>query len=427
MNNAHFARCATIALCAAAFGGPLGSGFTSGNIRAAGFPDPLQQTTLSPVGPKAGSGGGSTGGGFGGFASADVGLSDSDGGSTLSLSGYAFHNLNDGYTASYAATPLVFALTKPTSFLISENSTVDGGPHTLVTFEAVTGSVSYASATTGTLSAGTYRVRFGVAGGRANSFGPTVVSEWYAAFGSARVGQSSLDWTMTLSPTMETFTLGNLAPSTIYFVQGQSFTPDSFGSVVTPPEPSSTPQVARLTWMSIAFDFSSATPPPVLYIFDAPPTPADAASGAGSRATGVHVGNGYYQFAGVPLDFHTRYYAVLPEPAPIFDGGGDPYPGGVDMFIRTDQSPVVIGEGYGTFDIGFDATFDYLPGCPADINRDGFVDDNDFVLFVAGYNTLDCFDPSMPPDCPANLNNDLAVDDSDFVLFATAYNELICP
>ncbi|MBX3387949.1 MAG: hypothetical protein KF691_00695 [Phycisphaeraceae bacterium] len=65
--------------------------------------------------------------------------------------------------------------------------------------------------------------------------------------------------------------------------------------------------------------------------------------------------------------------------------------------------------------------------CPGDINNDGFVDDSDFVLFVAAYNILDCADPSMPAGCPADFNGDNFVDDSDFVIFVGAYNELICP
>lgn len=427
MKPTRVALLASPTLCAAALAGPLGSGFTSGNIRAAGFPDPLQQMSLAPVGQKSGSGGGSTGGGFAGFASAEAGLTDSDSGSTLSLFGFAFHNLNDGFTASYAASPLVLALTKDTSFAITDSSTVDGAPHPLVSFEALTGSVSYETPTSGVLSAGTYSVRFGVAAGRANSFGPTVVSDWYAPYGTARVGGSSLDWKLALTTTMDAYSLGNLPPSSVFFVQGQSFTPSSFGNAVSPPTPASTPTIALLTWMSIAIDSSSSVPPPVLRIFDAPPTPEQAADGTGSRATGMHIGDGFYKFDGVPLDFHTKYYAVLPEPAAIFDGGDDPYPGGVDMFIRTDLDPVVIGEGYGTFDIGFDATFEYLPGCPADMNADGLVDDADFVLFAGAYDTFDCFDPSMPAQCPANLNSDLAVDDADFVLFAPAYDELVCP
>jgi len=65
--------------------------------------------------------------------------------------------------------------------------------------------------------------------------------------------------------------------------------------------------------------------------------------------------------------------------------------------------------------------------CPVDLNGDGQVDDADFVIFLIGYNILDCADPAMPPRCPANLNADSFVDDADFILFLAAYNELLCP
>ncbi|MFN9971646.1 MAG: hypothetical protein ACK58T_17330, partial [Phycisphaerae bacterium] len=62
-----------------------------------------------------------------------------------------------------------------------------------------------------------------------------------------------------------------------------------------------------------------------------------------------------------------------------------------------------------------------------DLNADGFVDDDDFVLFAAAYSILDCADPAMPPGCPSDLDHDGFVDDSDFVLFAAAYESLLCP
>lgn len=65
--------------------------------------------------------------------------------------------------------------------------------------------------------------------------------------------------------------------------------------------------------------------------------------------------------------------------------------------------------------------------CPGDFNGDGVVEDTDFVVFSAAYNTLDCADPSMPLGCAADLNADGFVDDNDFVIFVGAYNALICP
>jgi len=67
------------------------------------------------------------------------------------------------------------------------------------------------------------------------------------------------------------------------------------------------------------------------------------------------------------------------------------------------------------------------PPCPADLDPDGFVDDNDFVVFAASYTLLDCADVAMPVDCPSDLNTDGFVDDADFVLFAQSYGDLICP
>jgi hypothetical protein len=33
----------------------------------------------------------------------------------------------------------------------------------------------------------------------------------------------------------------------------------------------------------------------------------------------------------------------------------------------------------------------------------------------------------MPPGCPADMNGDGYVDDADFVLFANAYDNFACP
>ncbi len=65
--------------------------------------------------------------------------------------------------------------------------------------------------------------------------------------------------------------------------------------------------------------------------------------------------------------------------------------------------------------------------CPCDLNHDGLVADDDFVIFINAYNILDCADPAMPGGCPADFNHDGAVEDSDFVIFVAAYNALLCP
>lgn len=61
--------------------------------------------------------------------------------------------------------------------------------------------------------------------------------------------------------------------------------------------------------------------------------------------------------------------------------------------------------------------------CGGDLNRDGLVEDSDFVIFIGAYNQLQC----PPAACPADLNVDGFVDDLDFVIFVTQYNQLLCP
>jgi len=68
-----------------------------------------------------------------------------------------------------------------------------------------------------------------------------------------------------------------------------------------------------------------------------------------------------------------------------------------------------------------------VASCPGDLNGDQMVDDSDFAMFAAAYDTFDCADPSMPVGCPADLNGDQTVDDSDFVQFASAYDAFLCP
>ncbi len=74
-----------------------------------------------------------------------------------------------------------------------------------------------------------------------------------------------------------------------------------------------------------------------------------------------------------------------------------------------------------------DASISLGTPCLGDLNRDGLVDDADFVFFIAAYDILECADPSMPADCPSDFNHDALVDDADFSLFVLAYDALLCP
>jgi subtilisin family serine protease len=81
--------------------------------------------------------------------------------------------------------------------------------------------------------------------------------------------------------------------------------------------------------------------------------------------------------------------------------------------------------GHGLVDVKAGA--DYLYGraiCRGDLNADGFVDDTDFVNFVAFYNEL------LSPGgawTGGDFNGDAYADDEDFVTFAASYDALICP
>jgi hypothetical protein len=154
------------------------------------------------------------------------------------------------------------------------------------------------------------------------------------------------------------YSIGNATPGTLFFVQGQSFTPSVQGNagIGTPSAPAG---LVELTSFTIAFQ-DPTTAPSMLSIFDHAPTSADAASGSGSLGIGTYVGAGEYDFANpVILAFTSKYFAVLPTSASIFDGAGDPYSGGIDLFPRSAGG--VVEEGFGDFDIGFTANLRAVP------------------------------------------------------------------
>jgi hypothetical protein len=152
-----------------------------------------------------------------------------------------------------------------------------------------------------------------------------------------------------------TFTIGNAQPATVFFVQGQSFTPSVQGNNGTGTPTSASGQVL-LTSFTIDF-LDSTSAPSSLYIYSSAPSVSNASSGTGSLATGSYAGNGVYDFTTpVSLLFNSKYFAVLPTSENIFDGSGNTYTGGIDLFP---QSGIVAegGGGAGVFDIGFNADF----------------------------------------------------------------------
>ena len=150
------------------------------------------------------------------------------------------------------------------------------------------------------------------------------------------------------------FTIGNATPAAAFLVQGESFTPAVPGNIGSGSAPASG-NVFLETFKIDYFDLASAFAN--LYIYGTLPTTADASTGAGSLAVGTHLGGGVYQFSGVALDVNTKYFAVLPGSTGIFDNSGDLYSGGIDIFDRPPPDGQ-LDEGFGDFDIGFQATFD---------------------------------------------------------------------
>ena len=149
------------------------------------------------------------------------------------------------------------------------------------------------------------------------------------------------------------FTIGNLTPGSVFFVQGQSFTPSLQGNAGAGVAPVS--GTVYLDTFTIQYE-TPGTGFASLYIYAALPSLADAALGTGSLAAGTYLGGGLYDFANTPLDAATKYFAVLPGPAAIFDGDGDLYAGGIDLFDRSPEDGQ-LDEGFGPFDTGFSASF----------------------------------------------------------------------
>lgn len=98
-----------------------------------------------------------------------------------------------------------------------------------------------------------------------------------------------------------------------------------------------------------------------------------------------------------------------------------------DALTAAQTSPTFIpveGAGHGNLGAATDAAareflIAELTRCLPDIDRDGIVDDSDFVQFAIGYDLL--------IDVVGDFNGDGATDDADFIVFASAYSNLGCP
>lgn len=203
MNQAAFVSAfIAVASVGSALASPVPASFTSGSVTGAGFPEPLnQQGAVSTTNKR--SGGGSTGGGFGGTALASIDITPLDTETLVGLSGTANHISEFGYTAAYTQQEVVLSLSQAAKYTIANQSrTLVNGvntPFTPVTFQAITGSITTTGPNAGKLTPGTYRVKFGVAAGRPNVFSFSVVSEWYNQFTNTGCANTIVDWKLSLT------------------------------------------------------------------------------------------------------------------------------------------------------------------------------------------------------------------------------------
>lgn len=131
-----------------------------------------------------------------------------------------------------------------------------------------------------------------------------------------------------------------------------------------------------------------------------------------------------YLYQGGDLCITIRGEGVLTANGWIDGEGNSPSTRGATRYSYGD-SDATVGVSWGPPAIRF--AFTARTFCPCDLNKDGYVDDADFSLFVRGYDILDCADGTMAFGCPSDFNFDTMVDDSDFVLFLAAYDSLLCP
>ncbi len=146
-----------------------------------------------------------------------------------------------------------------------------------------------------------------------------------------------------------------------------------------------------------------------------------------TNTTGLTLTNARAEFAvgpGLSIGGEHAVTVALPDIGP-----------GADASIP-DQT--VQGDAIGKWSVGVTLLSDQLPAsmasialavasCPGDLNGDGLVDDEDFVLFADSYNLADCTSEDMSIGCPGDLNTDGFVNDADFTVFAAAYDQYYCP
>lgn len=179
--------------------------FTAGEVEVKGFPGP---TVNDPpvITPQQRSGGGQTGGGFGGDASIDVSIGTSGFNAFYFLvTGSADHLLDSGYTGAGPQNFLAFTVPVDVTFSIVNSSRfrLNGQwqPFTPARITAVTRSIEGDPKVAGTLWAGTYRLDVGILAGFSSDFGFFDLASFYPGVPTSPtqfISESIAEWGLSL-------------------------------------------------------------------------------------------------------------------------------------------------------------------------------------------------------------------------------------
>lgn len=196
------AACVLVAVCvsAPAHAQNVTGAFTTGQLDGDGFPG-INSAPAVNMTAVSGSTSGSTGAGIGDAAAS---ISTAGSGVVISVTGSATHSDNqNGYTSVYTSVFPIIRINRAANFSVLNTSTIGSTSIVPVIFEPVSGtgaSISGNVNTSGSLTAGDYRLRFAVIAGNTSAF--PFFNTSYAAYSSLAAGyysSATMNWRMTLT------------------------------------------------------------------------------------------------------------------------------------------------------------------------------------------------------------------------------------
>lgn len=188
----------SLMIVSASLAQPVNFSFTGGMITGDGFPGPLVPSSSGVMNGSNGSGSGSTGGGIG-MAVANANLLSTAINSSMRLTGQASHgDTQNGFTSAFSTQELILSLSDEAAFVVANTSTIGAVSILPVEFRAITGAITGDPTSAGTLTPGTYGIRFAVVAGNAEAFAFQNYPG-YAGVPAGYYATGSLDWTLTLT------------------------------------------------------------------------------------------------------------------------------------------------------------------------------------------------------------------------------------